>query len=35
MLAKQSYKTFRKAVYTHPTVGELLPWTLDDLAPLT
>ena len=34
MLAKLSYKTFRKAVYTHPTVGELLPWTLDDLAPL-
>ncbi len=35
MLAKQSYKTFRKAVFTHPTVGELIPWTLDDLKPLT
>ena len=34
MLAKQSYKTFRKAVFTHPTVAELLPWTLDDLQPL-
>lgn len=34
MLAKQSYKTFRKAVFTHPTVGELLPWILDGLAPL-
>ncbi|MEM7322688.1 MAG: mercuric reductase [Actinomycetota bacterium] len=34
MLAKQSYKTFRKAVFTHPTVGELLPWILDDLKPL-
>jgi len=34
MLAKQSYKTFRKAVFTHPTVGELIPWILDDLAPL-
>jgi len=34
MLAKQSYKTFRKAVFTHPTVGELLPWILDDLQPL-
>lgn len=34
MYAKQSYKTFRKAVFTHPTVGELLPWILDDLQPL-
>ena len=34
MLAKQSYRTFRKAVFTHPTVGELLPWILDDLQPL-
>lgn len=34
MLAKQSYKLFRKAVFTHPTVAELLPWILDDLAPL-
>ncbi len=34
MYAEQSYKTFRKAVYTHPTVGELLPWFLDGLEPL-
>jgi pyruvate/2-oxoglutarate dehydrogenase complex dihydrolipoamide dehydrogenase (E3) component len=25
--------TFRRTVLTHPTVGELLPWILDDLAP--
>ena len=35
MHTKQSYKNFRKAVLTHPTVGELLPWILDDLAPLS
>ena len=34
MYTKQSYKLFRKAVLTHPTVAELLPWILDDLAPL-
>ncbi len=34
MYARQSYRTFRKAVFTHPTVGELLPWILDDLQPL-
>ena len=34
MLAKQPYTTFRKAVFTHPTVGELIPWILDDLRPL-
>ncbi len=34
MYAKQSYKTFRKAVFTHPTVGELIPWILDELQPL-
>ncbi len=34
MHAKQSYKTFRKATLAHPTVGELLPWILDDLQPL-
>ena len=34
MLAKQSYRLFRKAVMVHPTVGELLPWILDDLQPL-
>ena len=35
MITKQSYKLFRKAVLTHPTVAELMPWTLDDLKPLT
>jgi len=35
MYTKQSYKDFRKAVFAHPTVAELLPWILDDLAPLT
>lgn len=34
MYTKQSYKSFRKAVFTHPTVGELIPWILDDLKPL-
>ena len=34
MYTKQSYKLFRKAVLTHPTVAELMPWILDDLAPL-
>lgn len=34
MWAKQSYKLFRKAVLTHPTVAELMPWILDDLQPL-
>jgi pyruvate/2-oxoglutarate dehydrogenase complex dihydrolipoamide dehydrogenase (E3) component len=31
----QSYKLFRKAVLTHPTVAELMPWILDDLRPLS
>ena len=35
MYTKQSYKLFRRAVLTHPTVAELMPWILDDLAPLT
>jgi pyruvate/2-oxoglutarate dehydrogenase complex dihydrolipoamide dehydrogenase (E3) component len=35
MYTGQSYKLFRKAVLTHPTVAELLPWILDDLQPLT
>ena len=35
MCTKQSYKLFRKAVLTHPTVAELMPWILDDLKPLT
>ena len=34
MITKQSYKLFRKAVLTHPTVAELMPWILDDLKPL-
>jgi pyruvate/2-oxoglutarate dehydrogenase complex dihydrolipoamide dehydrogenase (E3) component len=34
MVTKQSYKLFRKAVLTHPTVAELMPWMLDDLKPL-
>lgn len=35
MLTGASYKLFRKAVLTHPTVAELLPWILDDLKPLS
>ncbi|MBV7332172.1 mercuric reductase [Chloroflexi bacterium TSY] len=35
MHTKQSYKVFRRAVLTHPTVAELMPWILDDLKPLT
>jgi len=35
MYTGQSYKLFRRAVLTHPTVAELMPWILDDLAPLT
>jgi pyruvate/2-oxoglutarate dehydrogenase complex dihydrolipoamide dehydrogenase (E3) component len=34
MYTKQSYKLFRRVVLTHPTVAELMPWILDDLAPL-
>ena len=34
MVTGQSYKLFRKAVLTHPTVAELMPWILDDLKPL-
>jgi pyruvate/2-oxoglutarate dehydrogenase complex dihydrolipoamide dehydrogenase (E3) component len=34
MYAKGSYKLFRKAMLTHPTVAELMPWILDDLKPL-
>jgi len=35
MYTGQSYKVFRKAVLTHPTVAELMPWILDDLKPLS
>jgi len=34
MVTGLSYKLFRKAVLTHPTVAELMPWILDDLKPL-
>lgn len=34
MYTKMSYKLFRRAVLTHPTVAELMPWILDDLKPL-
>jgi pyruvate/2-oxoglutarate dehydrogenase complex dihydrolipoamide dehydrogenase (E3) component len=34
MATKASYKVFRRAVFPHPTVGELLPWVLDDLTAL-
>ncbi len=34
MMTHQSYKVFRRAVLTHPTVAELMPWILDDLRPL-
>lgn len=34
MQTKVSYKVFRRTVFPHPTVGELLPWTLDNLKPI-
>ena len=34
MQTKASYKIFRRTVFPHPTVGELLPWMLDDLKPI-
>jgi pyruvate/2-oxoglutarate dehydrogenase complex dihydrolipoamide dehydrogenase (E3) component len=34
MATGQSYRLFRKAVLTHPTIAELMPWILDDLRPL-
>ena len=34
MVTGQSHKVFRKAMLTHPTVAELMPWILDDLKPL-
>lgn len=34
MYTGESYHLFRKAVLPHPTVGELMPWILDDLQPL-
>ena len=35
MQTKQSYKLFRRTVFPHPTVTELLPWVLDDLRPVS
>jgi hypothetical protein len=35
MVTGQSYKLFRRAVLTHPTVAELMPFILDDLRPLS
>jgi pyruvate/2-oxoglutarate dehydrogenase complex dihydrolipoamide dehydrogenase (E3) component len=35
MYTGQSYKLFRRAVLTHPTVAELMPFILDDLRPLS
>ncbi|MDX1664424.1 MAG: FAD-dependent oxidoreductase, partial [Candidatus Promineifilaceae bacterium] len=34
MYTGKSYKLFRKAVLTHPTVAELMPWVLYRLRPL-
>jgi len=34
MYTGASYKTFQRAVINHPTVGELLPFILEDLKPL-
>ncbi|QFU23053.1 mercuric reductase [Shewanella eurypsychrophilus] len=31
MQTKMSYKHLRRTVFPHPTVGELMPWILDDL----
>ena len=35
MYARAPYTTLARAVFTHPTVSELLPTTLQDLAPLS
>jgi pyruvate/2-oxoglutarate dehydrogenase complex dihydrolipoamide dehydrogenase (E3) component len=35
MQTKSTYKIFRRTVFPHPTVGELLPWILDNLEPIT
>lgn len=35
MMTKQSYKVLQRAVLPHPTVAELMPFILEDLAPLT
>lgn len=32
--SRQSWKLFRRVVFPHPTVSELMPWIMDDLKPL-
>lgn len=32
---RASYKVFRRVVFPHPTITELMPWVLDRLEPLT
>ncbi|MGF1734876.1 mercuric reductase [Photobacterium satsumensis] len=34
MQTKTSYKHFRQTVFPHPTVGELMPWIIDNLKPI-
>ncbi|MEM9656724.1 MAG: mercuric reductase [Planctomycetota bacterium] len=35
MITGASYQTFRRIVFPHPTVSELMPWCLDNLQPLS
>jgi pyruvate/2-oxoglutarate dehydrogenase complex dihydrolipoamide dehydrogenase (E3) component len=35
MTAGISWRTFRRTVLSHPTIAEMLPWTLDELEPVT
>jgi len=35
MYTKQSYKPFRRAVLTHPTVAELISTLLQEMSPVT
>lgn len=34
MQTRTSYKHFRQTVFPHPTVGELMPWIIDNLKPI-
>ncbi len=34
MHTRQSWKQFRRVVFPHPTISELMPWIMDDLKPL-
>lgn len=34
MQSKQSWKHFRRVVFPHPTVSELMPWIMDNLEPI-